>query len=77
MSGHSGYTLDQLLEWCTQAHLIEGFRNDGEFVWIFQNGIETELDHVAAKKYLKSIFTGVDRRDESGPDNSDSMPNIA
>jgi hypothetical protein len=77
MSGHSGYTLDQLLEWCTQGHLIEGYRNDGEFVWICQNGIETELDHAAAKNYLKSIFTGVDRRNESGPGNRESTPYTA
>lgn len=65
MSGHTGYTLDQLLEWCAQAHLIDGFKNDGEFVLILHDGVEKELDRVAAKKYLKTIFTGLERKDEN------------
>ena len=77
MSGQTGYTLDQLLDWCTQAHLIEGFAVDGESVFIIQGGIERELDHVTAKQYLKGMFSGLGRRMDREFRDGESNLNIA
>lgn len=77
MSGSAGYSLDQLLEWCTQDGLIDGFTKNGEIVSITLDGVEKRLDHVAARKYLKSIFTGVARGSGGRPIDRDSESNAA
>lgn len=76
MSGYMGYSLYQLLEWCAQDRLIEGYKLDGESVWILHEGVEKELHHVAAKKYLKGMFAGVERQADEGYHGSGPDPNL-
>lgn len=68
MSGTAGYSLDQLLEWCKQDRLIDGFRKNPEGILIWQEGVERKLSHTDAKLLLTSIFTGVDRRSSNSSD---------
>ncbi len=77
MSGFTGYSLEQLLEWCTQDGLIDGFERNGEFVSIMLDGVERKLDEVAARRYLKSIFTGVARQGDRPQSGRDSDCNVA
>ncbi len=69
MSGSAGYSLDQLLEWCTQDRLIDGFRKDDGAILIWHNGTEHMFSHADARLYLTKMFTGVHRRPD---DDSDS-----
>ena len=59
MSGSTGYSLDQLLEWCKQDRLIDGFRKDTDVILIWHEGTERTLSHAEARLYLTKIFTGV------------------
>lgn len=67
MARFTGYTLDQLLEWCTDDGLIDGFKKNGELVSIMLDGVEKEFDQIAAHTYLRGIFTGVERRSDRPP----------
>ena len=64
MSGSTGYSLDQLLEWCKQDHLIDGFRKDSEAVLIWHDGAERILSHTDARLYLTRMFTGIRLRSD-------------
>ncbi len=70
MAGSTGYSLDQLLEWCKQDRLIDGFRKESEVILIWQNGTERMLSHADARVYLTRVFTGVQFRP-----NEDSLGN--
>ena len=70
MSGTAGYSLDQLLEWCKQDHLIDGFLKEEEAILIWQGGTEYALNIDDARMYLTQMFTGVNRR--SDDDSSDA-----
>lgn len=62
MSGSPGYTLDQLLEWCRQDRLIDGFQVDEDAILIWHDGIEHALSHADARLYLTQMFTASHRR---------------
>ncbi len=64
MSGSAGYSLDQLLEWCKQDRLIDGFRKDDQAILIWQEGTERSLSHADARLFLTRMFTGVNRLTE-------------
>lgn len=69
MGGSTGYSLDQLLEWCWQDRLIDGFRKEGEAILIWQDGQERSLSRADAMVYLTMMFTGVKFRSDDNPDN--------
>lgn len=66
MSGSTGYSLDQLLEWCRQDRLIDGFKKEAEAILIWKGGRERTLSHADAMLYLTRMFTGVQFRSNDG-----------
>lgn len=64
MSGSTGYSLDQLLEWCRQDRLIDGFRKEAEAILIWHDGRERTLSHADAMLYLTRMFTDVQFRSD-------------
>ena len=64
MSGTAGYSLDQLLEWCKQDHLIDGFLKEEGAILIWQGGTEYALNIDDARLYLTQMFTGVSRNSD-------------
>lgn len=69
MSDASGYSLEQLLTWCSQDRLIDDYLQRDGVVVIFRNGVREEFSRSDAHTYLKGVFTGVhrlsdDRNDE-------------
>ncbi len=68
-SNSGGYTLDQLLEWCTHDRLIEGYDKLEDSVVIFENGSRHEFDVSAARRFLKGMFTSTHRDTDGGDRN--------
>ena len=69
MSDSAGYSLDQLLEWCKQDRLIDGFRKDDGAILLWHDGTERSLSYADARLYLTRIFTGVNvNSDDESPD---------
>lgn len=62
----SGYSLDQLLRWCEEDHLIDGFDKTDETIIIFINGGSRTLSYSEAAVLLKGIFTATQRGRKSG-----------
>lgn len=61
-TGNSGgYSLDQLLEWCTDDRLIDGYDKSDEGVVIIQDGSRREFNLLDAHAFLKGIFTATQR----------------
>lgn len=57
-----GYTLEQLLRWCEEDRLIDGYeRSDDEAIVIFLDGGSRKLSYDEATNLLKGIFTSTQR----------------
>lgn len=56
MMASSGYTLDQLLDWCRQDELIENFERQEEIVVITHGGRRLALQPEEALTLLKDLF---------------------
>lgn len=56
-----GYSLDQLLHWCEEDRLIDGYDKTDESVVIFLNGGSRRLSHDEATSLLKGMFTATQR----------------
>lgn len=74
MSRSAGYTLDQLLRWCKQDRLIDGFRKVDGAILIWSNGTERSLSYDDARLYLTQMFTAVHR---NPADDASDSGNIA
>lgn len=68
-SNSGGYTLDQLLEWCTHDRLIEGYDKLEDSVVIFENGSRHEFDVSTARRFLTGMFTSTHRGTDGGDRN--------
>lgn len=56
-----GYTLDQLLRWCEEDRLIDGYDKTEESVIIFLDGGSRTLTFREATSLLKGMFTSTQR----------------
>ena len=65
---NGGYTLDQLLKWCEEDRLIDGYDKDDDTVVIFLDGGRRTLSHSDATILLKGIFTATQRGSNSKTD---------
>lgn len=61
-----GYTLDQLLQWCEEDRLIDGYDKTDESVIIFVNGGSRTLTFREATALLKGMFTSTQRGSRAG-----------
>lgn len=61
-----GYTLDQLLRWCEEDRLIDGYDKTEESVIIFLDGGSRTLTFREAAALLKRMFTSTQRGSRAG-----------
>lgn len=59
--GPSGYSLDQLLQWCESDQLIDGFTISDDRVVIFHEGERRSFSPGDAHTFLKGVFTATQR----------------
>lgn len=64
-----GYSLDQLLKWCEEDKLIDGYDKTDDAVVIFVNGGSKRLNHSDATTLLRGIFTATQRSPGSASGN--------
>lgn len=61
-----GYTLDQLLRWCEEDRLIDGYDKTEESVIIFLDGGSRTLTFREATALLKGMFASTQRGSRAG-----------
>ncbi len=52
MSGSQGYSLEQLLSWSLQDHLIDAYERQGDRLVIVAGGLRHDLPRGEARSYL-------------------------